>query len=93
MKARLKNPAMIVTEAMAPLTGLGKLLQASPIPGKTLALVNLRVSQNNGCAVCIDGQIKKLDETPQCMAAVAVCGRTRRSSATPSARRSRSPRP
>lgn len=72
MKARLKNPAMIVTEAMAPLMGLGKLLQTSPIPAKTLGLVNLRVSQINGCAVCIDGQIKKLDETPQRMAAVAV---------------------
>jgi AhpD family alkylhydroperoxidase len=72
MKARLKNPAMIVPEAMAPLTGLGKLLQNSPIPAKTLGLVNLRVSQINGCAVCIDGQIKKMEETPQRMAAIAV---------------------
>jgi AhpD family alkylhydroperoxidase len=72
MKARIKNPAMIVPDMMAPLVTLGKSLATSPIPEKTRELVHLRASQINGCACCIDMQIAKTTETPQRLAAVAV---------------------
>jgi AhpD family alkylhydroperoxidase len=68
----MKNPAMIVTDAMGPLTALGKMLSNSPIAEKTRELVHLRTSQINGCAVCIDGALTRTTETPQRLAAVAV---------------------
>ncbi|MFF9817696.1 carboxymuconolactone decarboxylase family protein [Streptomyces sp. NPDC014006] len=37
----------------------GKALQASPLPAATQELVALRVSQINGCAVCIDMHTKE----------------------------------
>jgi AhpD family alkylhydroperoxidase len=72
MQTRLKNPAMLVPEAMPPLVALGKIASASPVPAKTLELVHLRASQINGCAVCVDLGITKTTETPQRLAAVAV---------------------
>ena len=72
MQVRMKNPAMIINDAMAPLMALGKTLAASPVPAKTLGLVHLRTSQINGCAVCLDGEIKRTTDTAQRLAAVAV---------------------
>jgi AhpD family alkylhydroperoxidase len=72
MQARMKNPGMIVTDAMPPLMALGKVLASSPIPEKTRHLVHLRTSQINGCAACLDGEIAKTTETPQRLGAVAV---------------------
>jgi len=72
MQARMKNPAMILGDAMAPLIALGELLAASPIPAKTRGLVHLRASQINGCAVCVDMEIARTTETPQRLGAVAV---------------------
>jgi AhpD family alkylhydroperoxidase len=72
MKARMKNPAMILSDAMAPLMALGKTLTSSPIPEITRHLVHIRISQINGCAVCLDAAITKTTETPQRLAAVAV---------------------
>src|SRR5262252_6830032 len=72
MKVRMKNPAMIVADAMAPLVALGKVMMQSPIPATTLGLVHLRASQINGCAVCVDMEITKTKETPQRLGAVAV---------------------
>jgi AhpD family alkylhydroperoxidase len=55
MKARIKNPAAVLSDAMQPLVGLGKLAYMSgKIPPKTLGLVHVRVSQINGCAACLD---------------------------------------
>jgi AhpD family alkylhydroperoxidase len=67
MQARLKNPAMLIPEAMPALQALAKIPRH--IPDKTFGLVHLRVSQINGCAVCIDGH--KHDDTPQRLMAVA----------------------
>jgi AhpD family alkylhydroperoxidase len=72
MKARMKNPAMIVTDAMGPLQALGKTLAASPIPEKTRALMHVRVSQINGCASCLDGEVTRTQDTPQRLGMVAV---------------------
>lgn len=55
MKARIKNPAMVIPEAMQPLQALGMMShKGGDVPSKTLALVHLRASQINGCSVCVD---------------------------------------
>ena len=54
MQARLKNPAVLLSDAMQPLMTLGKLAYAGKVPPKTLGLVHVRVSQINGCAACFD---------------------------------------
>lgn len=67
MQARLKNPAMLVPDALQPLMTLGKTLQNGKVPARTLGLVHVRVSQINGCAVCLDlhrQQEKKAAEQP-----------------------------
>jgi AhpD family alkylhydroperoxidase len=68
----MKNPATIIREAMDPLVSLGKVISAGPLPRTTAELVHLRVSQINGCAVCIDMHVTKQEDTPQRLAAVAV---------------------
>ncbi|MFC9132299.1 carboxymuconolactone decarboxylase family protein [Streptomyces sp. NPDC057099] len=40
-------------------TSVGRLLMESPLPAATRELVSLRVSQINGCAVCIDMHTKE----------------------------------
>ena len=60
-KSRLKNPAIIVPEAMAPLQALGQLLgQLEGEPARALSLAMLRASQLNGCALCLDGSCRLL---------------------------------
>ncbi|WP_146651633.1 carboxymuconolactone decarboxylase family protein [Labilithrix luteola] len=54
MQARIKNPAMLIPEAMGPLQALAALIRNSPVPQKTIGLCHLRASQINGCAVCLD---------------------------------------
>lgn len=38
---------------------VGRVLKGSPLPATTQELVALRVSQINGCAVCIDMHTKE----------------------------------
>lgn len=54
MQARLKNPAILMPDAMQPLQALTKVLMNGKVPARTLGLVHVRVSQINGCAVCLD---------------------------------------
>lgn len=54
MQARMKNPAMVIPEAMQALMALGAAAKKSSVPEKTLHLVHLRASQINGCSVCLD---------------------------------------
>jgi AhpD family alkylhydroperoxidase len=72
MQPRIKNPAVIIPQAMEPLIALGKILTSGPVPATTIELVHLRVSQINGCAVCVDMGVTKAQSTPQRLAAVAV---------------------
>jgi AhpD family alkylhydroperoxidase len=74
MQARMKNPAMIIGDAMQPIQTLWASAQKGGVPEKTLGLVHLRVSQINGCSVCIDGGFrgaKKAGETDERLFAVA----------------------
>jgi alkylhydroperoxidase family enzyme len=54
MQARMKNPAMVFPEAMQALQALAKSAEQGGVPMSTLGLVHLRVSQINGCSVCVD---------------------------------------
>jgi AhpD family alkylhydroperoxidase len=59
MQARMKNPAMIVPEAMQALQALGASAEKG-LPAKTRELVHLRASQINGCGMCLDMHAKML---------------------------------
>ena len=54
MQARMKNPAMIVPDAMSALMGLSAASMKGGVPPSTSLLVQLRASQINGCSVCVD---------------------------------------
>lgn len=49
----MKNPAVIIPEAMAPIRALNEAVQQGGVPQRTLDLVHLRTSQINGCSVCV----------------------------------------
>jgi AhpD family alkylhydroperoxidase len=74
LKARIPNPAMTLPGAMPAMQSLHAATQGAGLPAKTVELVNLRASQVNGCAVCVDGHpriLKKLGETDERIIAVA----------------------
>ncbi|MFZ0218387.1 MAG: carboxymuconolactone decarboxylase family protein, partial [Candidatus Dormiibacterota bacterium] len=51
MEARMKNPVFQVPAAMQAMLALAGSTKDSGVPERTLALVQLRVSQINGCSV------------------------------------------
>lgn len=53
-QARMKNPAMLLPEAMQAAQALAKSAEKGGVPQQTLELVHLRASQINGCSVCVD---------------------------------------
>ncbi|MEX2972786.1 MULTISPECIES: carboxymuconolactone decarboxylase family protein [Streptomyces] len=58
MNARMKNPAVVLPEAMQPLLDVFKATRQGGVPEATLELVHLRASQINGCSFCVDGGVK-----------------------------------
>ena len=56
-QARMSHPAMIVPGAMEALQAVGAAIAATDLPERTVDLVNLRVSQLNGCGVCLLGHV------------------------------------
>ncbi|MFB3922015.1 MAG: carboxymuconolactone decarboxylase family protein [Terriglobia bacterium] len=74
MEARMKNPVMILPGAMQAMAGLGKAVEQSGLPERTVGLVQLRASQINGCGVCVDMHprlLKQQGETDERLFAVA----------------------
>jgi AhpD family alkylhydroperoxidase len=63
MQARMKNPALVLPEAMQALLALAKASEGRGVPPATLQLVHQRVSQLNGCSVCLDLGYRKLRQT------------------------------
>src|SRR5262245_38074757 len=53
MQPRMKNPALILPDAMQAILALQSITEKSGVPSRTLALVHLRASQINGCSVCV----------------------------------------
>lgn len=60
MQARMKNPAIILPEAMQALLALEKSTENDGVPQATHKLVQLRASQINGCSVCVDMHCREL---------------------------------
>ena len=74
MQARMKNPALIIPEAMQALLALNAAAEKGGVPATTLSLVHLRVSEINGCSVCVDmgwRMLKKAGEKNERIFAVA----------------------
>jgi AhpD family alkylhydroperoxidase len=61
MKARIKNPAVSVPGTLDALKQLGESARTAGIPETTLYLLELRASQINGCAVCVDIHSRELE--------------------------------
>lgn len=73
MQARMKNPVMLIPEAMQAMQALAKSAEKGGVPLRTLGLVHLRASQINGCSVCVDMafRFKKAEESNEHLFAVS----------------------
>ena len=74
MQARMKNPAMIIPDAMKAIQALNAATQQGGVPPATLGLVHLRASQINGCSFCCDSgscHAKAAGETDERLFSVA----------------------
>ena len=74
MRERMKNPAVIIPEAMGPIQALHASASKAGVPESTLALIHLRASQINGCSSCVDSgsrHAKKAGEKEERLFAVA----------------------
>jgi AhpD family alkylhydroperoxidase len=74
MQPRIKNPAMAFPDAMKAMQSLAKSAEGGGVASRTLGLVHLRVSQINGCSVCVDLALrfKKSEDTIERLFAVSV---------------------
>ena len=74
MNARISNPATALPGAFEGIQAVIKAVNGSGVPGATLELVHLRVSQINGCAWCLNYGVKnakKAGETDERLGLVA----------------------
>jgi AhpD family alkylhydroperoxidase len=60
MQARMKNPALLLPEAMRAIQALVKAVQSGPAKSELLELVHLRASQLNGCGFCVDMNFREI---------------------------------
>jgi AhpD family alkylhydroperoxidase len=70
----MHHPAMMDPEVMPALHSVGAAVGRGEVSDRTIALVNVRASQINGCGVCLVGHVqaaKKEGETDDRLAAVA----------------------
>jgi len=68
MQPRIKNPAMLLPDATQALMALNSTVEKSGLSRTVVGLVHLRISQVNGCSVCVDigwRQLKRAGETDQ----------------------------
>jgi AhpD family alkylhydroperoxidase len=69
----MKNPAMLVPDAMKALYAAATASRNNSISERLFELINLRVSQINGCSVCVDGHwriARKAGETDERLFAI-----------------------
>ncbi|MDY0814419.1 carboxymuconolactone decarboxylase family protein [Kitasatospora purpeofusca] len=72
--ARMKNPAMVLPDAMKGIQSIYKAMHQGGVPPRILELVHLRASQINGCSACVFAGVtgaKKAGETDERLHAVA----------------------
>lgn len=61
MEARIKNPVMSVPGALDAIRAFAMSARETGLSEETIALVQLRASQINGCAVCADMHARELE--------------------------------
>jgi AhpD family alkylhydroperoxidase len=49
----MRNPAVVIPDAMTAIRALNEATTQGGVPQQTLDLVHLRVSQINGCSICV----------------------------------------
>src|ERR1700687_2071784 len=64
-RIRMKNPAMILADAMKGIQHLYEAMSLGGVPETTLELVHLRASQINGCGACVDAGERGCAQRPQ----------------------------
>ena len=62
MHARMKNPALVLPDALAALHALDRTTHRDGLPAVVRQLVHLRASQINGCSVCVAMHAAELKE-------------------------------
>lgn len=62
MQPRMSNPAKLLPGAAQAAYGLWTASQQGGVPAATLGLVHLRISQINGCSLCVEGGARKAKE-------------------------------
>jgi AhpD family alkylhydroperoxidase len=70
----MRNPVMIIPDAMKALQALAASAEKAGVPAKTIGLIQLRVSQINGCSLCVDMHpryMRQAGETDERLFAVA----------------------
>ncbi len=74
MQARMKNPILLIPDALKGVLAVDKSTANDDLPYVTRKLVHLRASQINACSVCVDmhsNELKKAGETDQRVFAVS----------------------
>jgi AhpD family alkylhydroperoxidase len=74
MQARIKNPVVLIPDAMKAMYALNASVDKAGLPATIAGLVHLRASQVNGCGLCVDMHprlLKKAGETEDRLFAVA----------------------
>ena len=74
MQPRIESPAMSVPGAIQALQRLAAAVRHTGVPAATLNLVQMRASQINGCAVCLDmhsREMKHAGEPDERLATIA----------------------
>src|SRR5262245_6208929 len=74
MQARMKNPSLVLPEALQALYALNKATETEGVPAVTRKMVHLRASQINGCSMCVDmhaHELKQAGESDRRIFAVA----------------------
>lgn len=62
MQARMTNPVKVLPEAMTALLALSRAARSGSVPATTHLLIELRVSQINGCGLCVDMHARGLKD-------------------------------
>jgi AhpD family alkylhydroperoxidase len=61
MQARINSPVMSIPGALDGIRDFAMSARTTELPAETIALIELRVSQINGCAVCADMHSRELE--------------------------------
>ena len=75
MQPRMKSPVFVLPGALEALQTLAKTTKGHGLPPVTAELVDVRIGQINGCAVCVDMHsraLKKLGESDERIFSLAV---------------------